>query len=333
MAVPRMLYFLSVVARQRRLASCSAIAVAAAWLPAFASEGGVSFWLPGNFGSFAAAPSEPGWALPLIYFHGPASAGANIPIARGGRLTAGIKAQADFLFAAPTYTFASPVAGGQAAISMAAALGRVTAGIDATLAGPNGGVLSGSERDARTGVSDLYPTATLKWNQGAHNFMAYAAAGVPVGAYDANRLANIGINHWALDGGGGYTYFDDKSGTELSAVLGFTYNLENPDTHYRNGVEAHLDWAASHFFSPTFHAGIVGYVYHQLSGDSGSGATLGDFKSKVSGIGPQAGWFFKVGENKWYINLKGYYEFDAQHRPYGWNAWLTLAIPLAGAKP
>ena len=32
----------------------------------FADEGGVSFWLPGLFGSFAAAPGTPGWAVTFI---------------------------------------------------------------------------------------------------------------------------------------------------------------------------------------------------------------------------------------------------------------------------
>ena len=74
--------------------------------------------------------------------------------------------------------------------------------------------------------------------------------------------------------------------------------------------------------------GLAGYFYKQLSGDSGSGAVLGDFKSEVSAVGPQVGYFFKVGDQKWYANLKGYHEFDAKNRPEGWNVWLTLAIPL-----
>jgi len=76
----------------------------------------------------------------------------------------------------------------------------------------------------------------------------------------------------------------------------------------------------------------VGYVYKQLTGDSGSGATLGTFKSRVSAIGPQTGYFFKVGDRQRYANLKGYYEFDAKNRPEGWNVWLTLSIPLDSAK-
>ena len=53
----------------------------------------------------------------------------------------------------------------------------------------------------------------------------------------------------------------------------------------------------------------------------------------MSGIGPQVGYFFPMGTQKAYVNLRGYHEFDAKNRPEGWNLWLTLAIPLASAKP
>ena len=55
---------------------------------------------------------------------------------------------------------------------------------------------------------------------------------------------------------------------------------------------------------------------------------LGDFKSRVAAIGPQVGYLFKVKDRQWYANLKGYWEFDAQNRPEGWNVWLTVSIPL-----
>jgi hypothetical protein len=35
-----------------------------------------------------------------------------------------------------------------------------------------------------------------------------------------------------------------------------------------------------------------------------------------------------------YLNLKGYYEFEAENRPEGWNVWLTLAVsPAAQPAP
>ena len=34
-----------------------------------ADQGGLSYWLPGTFGSLAAAPGVPGWAYSTIYLH------------------------------------------------------------------------------------------------------------------------------------------------------------------------------------------------------------------------------------------------------------------------
>ena len=294
---------------------------------AAADEGGVSFWLPGQFGSFASVPGSPGWSLGAVYFHSSADAGGDRSFPRSGRITAGLDANADLLFLAPNYIFGEPVLGGQAAIAVTGVFGRVKVDIDATLTGPNGGTLSGSEVASLTAGGDLYGLGSIKWTNDVHNFMAYAMVGAPVGAYEPDRLANIGSGHAAFDVGGGYTYFDKKN--EFSAALGFTYNLENPDTDYQNGVDAHLDWAASRFISEQTHVGVAGYFFDQVSGDSGDGATLGDFKSRIAGIGPQLGHFYAVGQRVWYLNLKGFYEFSARNRPEGWNVWVTLSIPLS----
>jgi len=90
--------------------------------------------------------------------------------------------------------------------------------------------------------------------------------------------------------------------------------------------------------SKQVHIGLVGYYFQQLTGDSGSGATLGAFKSQVAGIGPQIGFIVPLGQQQLYINLKGFEEFDAHNRPEGWNAWLTIGLSnsvpeAASAKP
>ena len=90
---------------------------------------------------------------------------------------------------------------------------------------------------------------TLKWNNGVHNWMTYVTGDIPVGAYDPNRLANIGIGHGAIDGGGGYTYLNPATGHDFSGVAGFTYNFKNQDTQYQNGIDFHFDWGASQFLS------------------------------------------------------------------------------------
>ena len=297
---------------------------------AYADEGGTSFWLPGQYGSLAAVPAEPGWSMPLVYYHASTDADGSKNFASGGRITAGLDVGIDLLLAIPTYVFADPVFGGQATLSIAGVYGRADVDVNATLTGPGGGVVSGSESDSLTAFGDLYPSASLRWNHGDHNTMAYAMLGVPVGSYEVGRLANIGTNHWSADVGGGYTYLNMKTGREFSAVAGLTYNFENPDTNYQNGIDLHLDWGASQFLSEQVHVGLVGYFYYQITGDSGSGAKLGDFKSRVNGIGPQVGYIFKMGERQAYLNIKGYWEFGAENRPEGWNAWVTLSLPIGG---
>ncbi len=47
--------------------------------------------------------------------------------------------------------------------------------------------------------------------------------------------------------------------------------------------------AAAQFLSEQAHVGLVGYFYQQLTGDSGSGARLGDYRSRVTGAGSMAG--------------------------------------------
>ena len=64
------------------IAVLALVAVSSAPKVALADEGGVSFWLPGFFGSLAAAPQQPGWSLTSIYYHTSVSAGADVARAR-----------------------------------------------------------------------------------------------------------------------------------------------------------------------------------------------------------------------------------------------------------
>lgn len=310
---------------------------------AAADEGGVSFWLPGIYGSLAATPMQPGLSFASVYYHTSVSASGNVAAARevtiGGlnptvnvNLNANLDANVDLVLLNPTYVFSTPVFGGQLAIGLMGIVGHNKTSIDGTLTamvGPIVATRSGSIDSSLTGFGDLYPQASLRWNMGVHNFMTYVTGDIPVGAYNPSRLANLGIGHGAIDGGVGYTYLNPATGHEFSAVTGLTYNFKNNDTNYQNGVDWHLDWGASQFLSKQFFVGAVGYFYNQITADSGQAAFLGSNESRVIGVGPQIGFLFPVGNMQGYLNVKGYGEFDAASRPSGWNAWLTFAISPA----
>jgi hypothetical protein len=136
----------------------------------FADEGGVSFWAPGQFASFAALPGEPGFAMPVVYYHVSADAGGEKNFLRGGVLTAGIDAKADLLFFFPTYTFKEPVWGAQASFGMGWAVAHMKASADIEITGPQGTTFGGRRTDTVTGGSDLYRLGELKWHDGNHNW-------------------------------------------------------------------------------------------------------------------------------------------------------------------
>ena len=115
---------------------------------ALADEGGVSFWIPGLFGSLAAVPQQPGWSLANIYYHTSVSAGADVARSReftlnrvpanvtlNANLNLNINSIANLGFVIPSYTFATPVLGGQASVSLMAAYGVVGTSLAGTLSG------------------------------------------------------------------------------------------------------------------------------------------------------------------------------------------------------
>ncbi|MEZ5463278.1 transporter [Dokdonella sp.] len=290
-----------------------------------ADEGGVPFWFSGAYASLAAVPATPGWTLPVQGYYYSGDASATRSFQQGDSISAGVRSTSPLILVQPTYAPKTKLWGGQAALGLGFGYGQNRTRADVSIT-PGGTEFGRS--DTTRGGTDLYPVASLAWNHGVHNAMVYITGDIPIGSYDSNRLANLGIGHAAVDMGGGYTYLDEKSGREFSAVLGLTYNWENEDTNYRNGVDSHLDWAASQFLSANWQVGIAGYVYYQLTGDSGSGAVLGPFKSRVAAIGPEVGYVFAMGGKQAYTNVRGYYEFWARNRVEGHAVFATLAIPL-----
>ena len=321
------------------------VAATCATNQALADESGISFWIPGFFGSLAAAPLQPGWALTSILYNTNVSASGNAAVAREitiGRFNpkinisvdAHVHADATIGFVAPSYTFATPFLGGQASAYLLFGYGNNDTSLNASATAsidkiPFSITRSVALSQDTTGFTDLIPMFTDRWNAGVNNYMVYITGDIPVGLYSTSNLANIGIGHGAIDGGVGYTYFDPKTGHEFSAVLGFTGNFENFATQYTSGIDSHLDWGASQFLTKQLQVGLVGYFYEQLTGDSGCAPVLCPFKSRVIGVGPQIGYIFPVAGMQGYLNLKGYGEFDNANRPDGWNVWLTFVISPA----
>ena len=153
----------------------------------------------------------------------------------------------------------------------------------------------------------------LGWDEGNFhwNFALFALA--PTGDYSTTQIANTSLNHWAIMPRLGATYFDPKTGWQLNGVVVYSWNFQNSATDYETGNILNLEGAVVKNFGP-FGVGAVGYAMIQTTGDSGSGARLGSFESRVYGVGPILSFTTSADPTKSLtVLVKGYHEFDAKN--------------------
>ncbi|MDP9730980.1 UNVERIFIED_ORG: hypothetical protein QE448_001036 [Rhizobium sp. SORGH_AS285] len=299
---------------------------------AFAAEGGAGFYLLGSKGPAAAITPPPGvyFQHDLYMYRG--DLGGDRALPAGGRLALGV--EGDAIVSVPTIMWVLPeeIAGGHLGLGASLPIGWKKTDADLTIAGPLGGVGTGAVSDAIFTVGDPIVSAFLGWETGNFHWQVGTMVNVPIGDYQKGEISNISFNHWGADVFAAATWLDPNIGLDISGVIGMTFNAENPATDYRTGNEFHFEWAAVQHFNKQFDAGLVGYYYNQVTGDSGAGARSA-FKGEVAAIGATIGYSFMAGELPVSTRLKFFHEFAAENRAEGNSAILTISVPLSIAKP
>ncbi|MBK0398553.1 transporter [Limibaculum sp. M0105] len=297
--------------RLSRQAITAAIVIAGALTAegARAAEGASSHYLPGTAGDFAIALSPaPGFQIADIAWFQSGSVGAAV---LQGQVDLDLSADVFLNLAIGTYTWGLPVPGLTYTVGAVVPFGY--ASIDATLRGPLGNTFRTS--DDSFDLSDIaFVPFQLNWNTGNFHFKLAQAVIAPTGGYDVSRLANLGRNYWSFDSVGAVTWLDQEWGTEVSIAPGIMVNTRNDATDYKTGAEFHMDFTVNQFLSQTFAIGLKGYWYDQVTGDSGSGARLGSFKSESVGLGPGFLWSPAFAGGRLNIYGKWMHDIHAKNR-------------------
>ncbi|MGU3493055.1 transporter [Xanthobacteraceae bacterium A53D] len=252
----------------------------------------------------------------------------------GGRLIAdvGSKAQADFLTG--TWVLPAEILGGNLAIGAIIPAGHVAVNAGLSLYAPRlDAILSRGTYDDAWLIGDPVASAVLGWHSGNFHWNITGLLNVPVGQYREGELANLAFNRWAGDISFALTWFDPKIGWDISGAAGFTFNGTNQATDYTTGTEFHAEWAVTKTLSKAWSAGLVGYYYQQVTGDSGAGAALGAYEGRVAALGGTIAYNFEVGKTPVSARLKIYREFAAENRMEGTLGFLTVAFPLSTGSP
>lgn len=288
-----------------------------------AEEGGSGHYLPGSMSSFADAvpPTETFVArYNLLYYDGSIAVnGPALPIA--GLNAAGVDANSWAngltLLWRPPGDF-----GDGLSYAMSATIPMVSMEVSATV----GRFQRSEDLD---GLGDIVLMPLMFNYQFSEDFNASARLGIyaPTGDYEVGRLANTGKNFWTYEPTVGLMYFGKENGIEASLFNGISLNTENADTNYQSGAQYHIDGTlAQHFpiFGGLAGVGVNGYWYEQVTGDSGSGAFLGDFKGRTAGLGPVLSFAGKFGDVDMITELKWLPEMETKNRLQGDYVWLKV---------
>ncbi len=219
-----------------------------------------------------------------------------------------------------TYVTPWKILGGTYAVAVAPSFVEMNVDVGATLpgvtlTGPRGlrsfripsFTVTAADNELALGDSAFAPLV-LGWNAGNFhwNFALFGFA--PTGEYSKNNLANTSLNHWAVMPRLAATYFNPKTGWQINGAAIYSVNWENPATDYETGEILNLDGAITKNFG-ALGVGAVAYAMIQTTPDSGAGARLGAFKSRVYGAGPIV--TYSMGGLT--LLAKWYTEFDAEN--------------------
>lgn len=297
-----------------------------------AEEGGSGQYLIGAFSSaLDFSPAKPGLAIAtdLIGYSGDVSGSRALPV--GGVVRAGLEADFFIWDVAMAYTFEPKVLGASYSAGVCLPFLWLDVEANATITGPAGRTISRRISDDAAGLTDLaIIPAALNWKSGNWQFNFQQIVYAPTGNYEVGKLANLGKNIWSFDSVFGVSYMNPKKGLELSLMSGFLFSTENDDTDYQNGNVIHTEATIAQYIplgkNTILALGANGFYYQQVSGDSGSGATLGDLEGRSAGIGPIVNLIQTIGDKTLAIQAKWLPELDAKNRFEGDWVWLTIGM-------
>jgi hypothetical protein len=276
--------------------------------PAAAVEGGLDPYARGFAGFMSGAvPPDPGLYLTDIFYAYDGSAGAEV---RGGNVELNVEANLQLDMVEGVYVTPWHILG--ATYAFGGAVGYGWAGLDAAVQTQLG---SRTVSLNAANISDsLLTPIILGWNSGDFHWNLGMNIYVPTGPYDKNKLS-LGKNVWGFMPQFALTYFDPKSGLDVSGTLVYVTTTNNDATAYQSGDVLHFDWALGEHFGAhgEWEAGLVGNLVQQVSADRGAGAKLGPFEEQSYGIGIGGSYSTVLGTMPANFGVRWEHDIDAEN--------------------
>jgi hypothetical protein len=297
-----------------------------------AEEGGSGHYFPGSMASFmdgVSATETKILRLNVIGYEGRYDGDVPVPIAGLAALDVDVESFAVGLtgFWRPSFEIGE---NWSYAVSMTVPYVDLTVEADVAISqDPAGRTVRRSDSSSGLGDILLFPIMLNYTFSPALNANFRLGLYAPTGDYEVGALANTGKNFWTVEPTIALMYLNPKTGLEASTFFGIDFNEENSDTNYKSGSQAHLEATlAQHLplWGGGASIGLTGFWYQQITGDSGSGASFGDFKAKALGIGPVLSYSRKLDSSDMIAEFKWLHESGVERRAEGDTLFLKVML-------
>ncbi|MEZ4216939.1 MAG: transporter [Myxococcota bacterium] len=182
-------------------------------------------------------------------------------------------------------------------------------------------------RDDRFDLGDLsFTPLSYYWNRGrVHVHLAHAIT-APTGGYDARRQLDVGRNHWSFDTTLAGTFFNERSGSEVSGAIGWMTNTENRATRFDSGDELHVDAMLNQWLATNFAVGAHGYFALQTGPDDIAGRSTRGLVGRAVGVGAAAQWAPDVFDRRLTFTARWLHDVASDDRLDGERVTFTIAF-------
>lgn len=288
---------------------------------ALAAEGGTGHYAPGSLATLIdLPPTQEGWVVEPMFINYQGDTSLEVPVA--GVDTFALDVESDVFLLGGFYTFALSE---DTFYSFGGFLPYASVEAKATVQSAGGSM---ARRDKASGLGDisLIP-AMIAMKKDFWQYSALLSVYAPTGDYETGRLANPGLNYWTVDPAVGVSYNNDKTGFNAALYGGVAFNTENTDTDYQSGNLLHIEASIQQLLplgKGVLGVGAEAFYLDQITGDSGSGAILGDFERKSTGIGPVLSYILPLSDGTLVSELRWLPESDVERQLEGDYLWLKV---------
>lgn len=184
-------------------------------------------------------------------------------------------------------------------------------------------VKAGGARFDKSGLGDITLGTALAYHASpSFHYAVGVDVTAPTGSYDKTDPASLGRNVWVYQPLVAMSYIQPH-GLNADLKLMYDINTRNSDTDTRSGQAIHGDYDLGWGFGNGFVAGVGGYLFRQVTDDSGPNSAAG--KARAYAIGPT----LKYDSGKGFsITAKLQQEYGVRNRPEGSQFFVKAILPF-----